>query len=260
MRDVSVIIPCFNAAKYIADTVHSVLLQTHPNFEILIVDGGSTDGTIDILNHLAQKHPEVKIIHNSNDQGPAHSRMVGIDHASGEFIAFLDADDLWHRDKLKIQVAKMRFESLDLTFTDYTKITDDGVDLPGTMSGHNENSYRQYLRRRGIANSTVMVRKDIIGDIWSDKITKSHGEDTLWWLLLMKRKGVKAYRVNTSLCKYRIAENGLSRKVARNQATVWHSYRNDLDLTVLECLYYYPLYVLDVLIRRLRYRVRSNNG
>lgn len=254
MKEVSVIIPCFNAAKYISDTIQSVLRQTYDNYEIIVIDGGSTDETIKILKQFAETHPEIKIIHNENDQGPAHSRLVGINNASAEFIAFLDADDLWHRDKLEIQVSKMKLESLDFTFTDYSKITDDGIDIPGVIYGHSKNSYRQYLRRRGIANSTVIVRKSVIGDIWNDKITKSHGEDTLWWLLLMKARGIDAYRVSECLCKYRIANNGLSRKIAKNQATVWHSYRNDLELSLLQCLYYYPLYMLDVLVRRLRYK------
>lgn len=260
MIQVSVIIPCFNASKYIKETVQSVLDQAFTNYEILIVDGGSTDGTVEILKDLSAQNKQIKVINNEDDQGPAHSRIVGINNSSGNFIAFLDADDLWHKDKLAIQIEKMVKEKLDFTFTDYGKITDDGIDLPGVMSGHDENSYRQYLRRRGIANSTVIVRRSIIGEIWDNSITKSHGEDTLWWLLLMKTRGVKAYRVNKCLCKYRVAKNGLSRKVGKNQITVWHSYRNELNLTLLECLYYYPLYMLDVLTRRIKYRLFVKNA
>ena len=126
LNKVSVIIPCFNAAEYISDTIHSVLLQTHSNYEILIVDGGSTDGTVDILNGLSQRNEKIKIIHNENDQGPAHSRLLGIEHAIGQFIAFLDADDLWHAEKLEIQISNMIRNDLDFTFTDYMKIPDDG--------------------------------------------------------------------------------------------------------------------------------------
>ena len=110
--------------------------------------------------------------------------MIGIQSSVGEFIAFIDSDDMWFENKLKEQINFMLENDLDVTFTDYIKIADTGEIRSGIISGHNSNTYSQYLRRRGSANSTVIVRRSVIGNVWDDKISKSHGEDTLWWLLL----------------------------------------------------------------------------
>jgi teichuronic acid biosynthesis glycosyltransferase TuaG len=252
MSKVSVIIPCLNASKYIKDTVNSVLNQTYTDFELIIVDGGSSDGTIEILENLQSKHQNIILICNVNDQGPAHSRLVGIKASKANFIAFLDADDLWYAQKLKIQVSKMVTENLDFTFTDYRIINDDGVVQPGVISGHNNNSYKQYLRRRGIANSTVIIRREIIGDVWDAYISNSHGEDTLWWLLLMKKREVSAHRVIECLCYYRISVNGRSRNIAKTQLSVFNSYHKNLKLGILASIYYCFLCVLNVSNRRLK--------
>lgn len=255
MTEVSVIIPTFNSSKYLEGTLRSVLSQTYNNYEVIIVDGGSTDGTLKIVKNLQRSYATIKLINNKNDQGPAHSRLVGIQIATGTFVAFLDSDDLWNSSKLELQVAFMLSHSLDFTFTDYKKMTDDGVVLPGVISGHDKNNFRQYLGRRGIANSTVMIRRSVIGDTWDGKISKSHGEDTLWWLLLMQHGGVSAIRVPHCLAIYRIAANGLSRKVIKNQLTVWDSYTRDLGLSKPAALFYYVTYILDVTIRRVKYRI-----
>ena len=162
---VSVIIPTFNSEKYIAETLKSVMNQTFSDFEIVVVDGGSVDATEKIVQDFKKSFPNMRFIKNTNDQGPAHSRLVGIQSSVGKFIAFIDSDDIWFNTKLETQINFMVESSLDFTFTDYVKISDNGEIRSGITSGHNSNNYRQYLRRRGIANSTVYI---IIGDIYHD--------------------------------------------------------------------------------------------
>lgn len=252
---VSVVIPTFNSEKYISETLKSVMYQNFKDFEILVVDGGSSDNTEKLVGSFKNGFPNIKFIRNTDDQGPAHSRLVGIQSSVGEFIAFIDSDDIWFENKLQKQIKFMLENDLDFTFTDYVKIADTGEIRSGVISGHNSNTYSQYLRRRGIANSTVIVRRSIISDVWDDKISKSHGEDTLWWLLLMKHKNAVAVRFPYCLTKYRIAPEGLSRKVMKNQTTVWHSYRNELRLSFLQTMFYYSGYIADVAIRRMKLKL-----
>jgi teichuronic acid biosynthesis glycosyltransferase TuaG len=252
---VSVVIPTFNSEKYISETLKSVIDQDCIDFEIVVVDGGSVDNTEKVVESFKGGFPNLRYIRNTNDQGPAHSRLVGIQSSVGEFIAFIDSDDIWFENKLEEQINFMSEKELDFTFTDYIKIADTGEIRSGIISGHNSNTYWQYLRRRGIANSTVIVRRSVIGDVWDDKISKSHGEDTLWWLLLMKHKNVLAVRFPHCLTKYRIAPEGLSRKVMKNQTTVWHSYRNELKLSFVQTVFYYTGYIADVAIRRLKLKL-----
>lgn len=101
------VIPAYNAARFIARTLANVLAQTHPCFEVLVVDDGSSDGTHEIVASIAQREPRLRLIRQQNG-GVAAARNRGIEEARGEFIAMLDADDLWHPDKLRLQVKCLR--------------------------------------------------------------------------------------------------------------------------------------------------------
>jgi glycosyltransferase involved in cell wall biosynthesis len=104
---VSVVIPAYNAGHFIRKTLASALAQTHPHFEVLLVDDGSTDATPEIVASVAQREPRLRLIRQQNG-GVAAARNRGIEEARGEFIAVLDADDLWHPDKLRLQAACLR--------------------------------------------------------------------------------------------------------------------------------------------------------
>ena len=124
------------------------------------------------------------------------------------------------------------------------------------MGIHTKNVYRQYLRRRGISNSSVLVHRSCMTEEVVSTYGKYHGEDTLWWLLIMKN-GITAHGILEPLIFYRTVDGSLSSKVAKNQLTVWHSYRNELGLNPLSAFYYYCLYVIDVLCRRLNFKLKT---
>ncbi|MGG8363830.1 glycosyltransferase family 2 protein, partial [Bacillus cereus] len=110
---VSVVIPLYNTEKYIEETMQSILDQTYKNIEIVIVDDGSKDQSPSIVKNLAEKYPgQVKYVHQKN-QGVSVARNTGIENASGEYIAFLDSDDLWHPTKIEKQVESMHKNEMD---------------------------------------------------------------------------------------------------------------------------------------------------
>ena len=223
---------------------------------MLIVDGGSTDKTVSVIEEFALAESRIKLINNPDDNGPAQARAVGIRESRGTYIAFLDSDDLWLKDKLSTQVAFMMAQRLDFSFTSYRFLYINGNQSVAQMYGWRTNSYRQYLGRRGIANSTVMLTRDCFSEEVLNTVGKSHGEDTLWWLLVM-RSGVNAHCLKTPLTLYRRVPGSLSTKVMKNQTTVWHSYRNELALNQVEAAYHYIRYIADVLCRRLMFRLRE---
>lgn len=249
---VSIIVPSYFSEKYISECIQSVLNQTYTNWELIIVDGNSKDETINIIKTFQEKDCRIKLISNPNDAGPAQARAKGIRASSGDYIAFIDSDDLWLKDKLEIQINYMISNDYKFSFTRYKKMYSDGSLSAASIGGHNSNSFNQYLRRRGIANSTVMVHRECIDDEILNTVGKSHGEDTLWWLLIL-RKGYIAYAIQIDLAVYRIVDGSLSSKVLNNQSTVWHSYRNELDLGILKALFSYVGYIVDVFIRRLKF-------
>lgn len=246
---VSVIMPSYNSEAYIGSTLNSILSQNYPNIEVLIADGGSTDGTRNIVDDYISKGLDINYSVITPDQGPSHGRLTAIKLARGKYIAFLDSDDLWENQKLAKQVDYMELRHLDFTFTDYRIIDEENNIDHRILSGHDINNFNQYLSRRGIANSSVMVRRSIIGAVWDDAILNIHGEDTFWWLKLMKVRDVCATRLPEVLLYYRKHPKGRSSQRLRNQLSVWRIYRL-LGLTRRKTLHHYFYYCIDVLIRR----------
>ena len=253
---VSVIVPSFNSARFLGQCIQAVIDQTYSNWEMLIVDGGSTDKTVSIVEEFALAESRIKLIDNPEDNGPAQARAVGIRESRGVYLAFLDSDDLWLEDKLSAQVTFMQIQRLDFSFTSYRFLYPNGNQSVAQMYGWRTNSFKQYLGRRGIANSTVMLTRDCFSEQVLSTVGKSHGEDTLWWLLIM-RSGVNAHCLKTPLALYRRVPGSLSTKVMKNQTTVWHSYRNELALSQVEAAYHYIRYIADVVCRRFMFRVRE---
>ena len=246
---ISVIIPSYYSENYIGECIRSIQKQTYKNWELIIVDGLSKDSTVEIVQKYQNRDNRLKLIMNPDDNGPAQARSKGIKISNGEYIAFIDSDDTWLPEKLEKQLKFMLQNDYKFSFTRYKKVYRDGTLSKSSLGGHKENTYKQYLRRRGIANSTVMINKICIDNEILNTCSKSHGEDTLWWLLIMK-KGFNAYALQEILTLYRVVDGSLSSKVMNNQLTVWHSYRNELKLTFFEAAFYYVGYLMDVFFRR----------
>lgn len=247
---VTVITPSFNSFLYISEAVASVLNQTFKDWELIIIDGGSLDGTIDLIQNFVELDPRIKLIHNFDDCGPAHARAVGIDSATGKYIAFLDADDLWLPSKLEKQVGFMEQNNYSFTYTLYSQISADGLKMSEPLTAQKSYSYPQYLGCRGIGNLTVVVRRDAFTPLVLNTF-KYRAEDTIWWLLIMK-SGITAYLLPEVLASYRITPGSLSSQRAKNQSAVWLAYRKVFGLALIECIFYYSLYVVDALLRKLR--------
>jgi glycosyltransferase involved in cell wall biosynthesis len=125
MPKVSIIIPVYNKSAYIANTLESVLHQTFSDYEVVAVNDGSTDGSLEILNEYANKDPRFHIIDIPNG-GVSNARNVGMSHASGDWIQFLDGDDLIDRDYLYEAVKKAEEMKVDIVFTDFWMVSADG--------------------------------------------------------------------------------------------------------------------------------------
>ena len=249
---ITIITPSYFSEKYIEDCILSVQQQTYINWEMLIVDGESCDSTVEIVEKKKKNDRRIKLITNVDDDGPAQARAYGIEIASGDYFAFIDSDDLWLPEKLQLQLQFMLENSYSFTFTRYQKMNKIGATTEASIGGHDSNTYVQYLRRRGIANSTVMLKKECIsGDVLA-AIGSAHAEDTLWWLLIMKN-GYKAFALQESLMIYRVVEDSRSSEVVNNQLAVWRLYRDTLDLSIAHALFSHIFYLIDVSFRRLKF-------
>jgi len=242
--------PSFNSQGFIAAAIESVISQKFRFWELIIVDGGSTDQTLSIVMAYVSLDDRIKVLKNENDQGPAHARANGIRRAQGEYIAFLDSDDLWLTNKLDLQLSFMENNGINFSYTRYRTLYPDGK-AGGLIPMSKSYTYNQYLRRRGIGNLTVMACRSLFSESILSTIRRAGGEDTLWWLLILK-DGSHAYLVDVDLARYRSTPGSLSKNQVYTLQTVWSMYRNELKLSQLNAVVVFVSYVIDVSVRRLR--------
>ncbi len=245
---VSIIMPCFNSEKYILAAITSIINQSFEAWELLVVDAGSSDNTKNIVQGIIKADPRVKFIFNTDDKGPAHARATGINSARGKYIAFLDADDLWDHDKLRKQSEFMQKNGHTFSYTKFNFLHEDGHLIENKMTDI-QYTFSSALVKRGIGCLTVMISRELLTDNIISQNNKKHGEDYLWWLLIM-RSGVRAYGLNETLASYRVTNDTLSSHKLSHYTTLWKTYRNDLSLSawfVIRCF-------LLLALQKLNYR------
>lgn len=205
---VSIITPTYNAQRFLADTCQSVDKQTFKDFEWIIVDDGSTDTTREFLSKLASERSYIKLIYLEINSGPIFARNEGIRRATGRFLAFLDADDLWNAEKLKVQVAFMLNNNIAFSFHDYRHMTMDGTKVGAVICGPEIVDYARHHTHRDIGCLTVMLEREKCNfKGFSEKNTKS--EDFITWANIFK-SGIVASRVPHDLGRYRLVSKSRS--------------------------------------------------
>jgi len=199
MPTVSVIIPFHNRVKWVAEAVQSVLDQTYSNFEVILVDDGSTE---DITQCNFINDNRIRYIRQDN-RGPAVARNRGIDVALGRYVAFLDSDDLFLPTKLEIQIAHMEdHPNVPFSHTSYQRISKAGEPLEIINSGRFTGKvYPEILLNCPIGTSTVMIHRDILGDMRFETSIRS-GEDVILWIRIAKE--YKIMGIDNPLTKIRI--------------------------------------------------------
>jgi len=237
---VSIITPLFNSITFIEETIESVISQTYNDWEMIIIDDCSNDGSLELVKDIAKDDLRIRLISLKNNLGPSNARNEGIKQACGRYIAFLDSDDLWHKDKLKKQIKFMNSNEYAFTFTGYEKIDESGDSIGIVLPYKNRVSYQDLLKSNHIGCLTVMLDMKLLGDkkYMPDIIKRQdHG---LWLNLL---KGVKsAYCLDEILGKYRIRQGSVSINKLTNVKYQWKLYRSIEKMNILQSLYYMAFY------------------
>lgn len=213
---VSVVLPAYNAADFISQTLDSVIAQTHANFEVLVVDDCSSDSTSNIVKTYSEKDSRIRLLQLANNSGgPARPRNTALKKAAGGYIAFIDADDIWHPEKLSFQLSKMRELSLNFSstrlsrFTHFPIIEPNSIDLSKT---HEKVSFKRLLKKNILANSSVMLTADLAKDLrFSEHSRHAAVEDYLAWLDLHQSADINSARLGQRLVYYRVRVDSISR-------------------------------------------------
>lgn len=228
----SIVVPAYNAAKTLPETIEALLAQTYDNFEIVIVDDGSTDETIEISNRYAQRE-NVRVVHQRN-RGLAGARNSGIHAAAGAYIGLCDADDIWAPEKLARHVAHLRANPVvGLSYSGSTLIDNAGIPIGQTQTPKLTGVTPAHVfKRNPIGNgSAVVVRRDVFEDIayrpkhelerdWYFDETFRQSEDIECWTRIALTTAWEFEGIKGLLTQYRINPDGLSAST-ENQLQAW---------------------------------------
>ncbi len=247
---VSIIVPVYNVEGFISETMESVVNQTYPCWELLLVEDGSGDGTAAVIEEYVSQRKEerIRLIRQPSNMGAARARNRGLQEARGRYIAYLDADDLWMPRKLELQLAFMESRGAAFAFTGYefadenARGTGKVVRVPQTLS------YRQALSNTTIFTTTVMFDTEKISrELLEMPVIKS--EDTaLWWKVL--RNGYTAWGLDENLALYRRAGKTLSSNKLEAIRRIWKLYRDAEGLGVLRSAWHFCFWAVRAVKRR----------
>lgn len=252
MKDlVSIIVPVYNANKYIEATVQSVLSQTYEDWELLLVDDGSTDGSGETIQRLAEEDTtnRIKVLLPKEHGTAARARNYGLQHAEGRYIAFIDADDLWEKDKLLKEMTFMKEKKVGFVFTGYEFADANGVGTGKIVKVPKTLNYKQALKNTTIFTSTVLIDTTVI-DKSLVMMPEIKSEDTATWYQIL-RNGHLAYGLNENLVKYRRVANSLSANKLEAIRRIWNLYRKAEKLPVLYSAYNFVFWAIRAVLRRI---------
>jgi len=232
---VSIVTPTYNCGKFITETIESVIGQTYKNWEMIIVDDCSKDNTQEIVKKYLKNDKRIKYIKFEKNQGAAIARNTAIREAKGRYIAFLDSDDLWSKDKLEKQINFMKKNSYSFTCTAYEQIDENNNLLNKIIRPKIKADYNRILLDCPVGNSTVMYNVDELGKFEVPNIRKRN-DDALWLQILKKEKYI--YGLNEILMQYRIRQNSISSNKLDLIKYHWQLYRQIEHLSIFRSVFH----------------------
>ena len=229
---VSVIIPSYNSEKYIGETLTSVCAQTYSDFEVLVMNDCSQDRTAEIVEKYARKDPRIHLINLPGNKGVSHARNQGVGMASGEWIAFLDSDDMWTKDKLEKQLELQKslrekepsIEDPKFLFTGSSFIDENGDPLASLLHVPEHVNFSELLKQNIISCSSVLIRRSLMQKYPMPCSDQFH-EDFATWLTILKNEKIEAYGLDEPLLIYRVTRSSRSGNKCKAACMTFRAYR-----------------------------------
>jgi glycosyltransferase involved in cell wall biosynthesis len=253
LKMVSVIMPNYNYARYIQQSIEAVLAQTYLNIELIIIDDASTDNSLEIIKNLSEKDHRIKVVVNDLNKGVVACRNLGIENARGMYLCFIDPDDIWEINKINLQLEALQKHNGNLCFTDIQIIDAEGVKGKIRKHYYHEYSYNSLLKRNFIPHSTLLVQKGLLEniryeDIWVNNfqqwimnklaIKKIIHEDYVLLLKIFKTKNVQAVHLSQPLVLYRVHPNNYSGNYFKKFLSLYCIYRNTQGFNFIKSIFF----------------------
>lgn len=233
-RKISILLSMHNASIFISETINSIINQTYQNWELLIVDDCSSDDSVEIVNQLSRNEPRIMLYKMDRNVGKGIALNVLIPKITGDYIAFIDADDIWIKNKLEKQIKFMELNKCKFSFTAYTLFDSDTEEDMKTIHAEKVVTYKKMLKYSRIGFSTVMINQDIFKGVVIPPLKKR--QDYALWLLLLKR--TDALGININYTRYRKSQKSLSKNKLDMLKWNWLVYRKSEKLNMIKSIYY----------------------
>ena len=232
---VSIITPAFNCKNTIKETYESIKKQSFESWEWIVIEDCSKDNTFEYIKELIKDDNKVVLLKTDKNSGAAIARNIGIQHANGKYIAFLDSDDLWKEEKLSRQIQFMQENNYFFSFTNYDLLYSNGK-IKQYRIKYDNITYKKLLKSNHIGCLTVIYDSEALGKVFMPLDCKKR-EDHGAWLDITKR-GIDAYRLDEFLSVYRIGENTVSSNKIKMMKYQYKLYRRHEKFGVIKSAWY----------------------
>lgn len=236
---VSVIMPVYNAERYVKQAISSVVCQTMKNWELIIIDDGSSDGSVAVAEAAVKGDSRIRVFRNAVNSGVSRTRNRGIELAKGTYIAFLDSDDIWHPEKLERQLQSMLSAGAEISYCSYAIIGDDGSKVRGDYLVPEQVGFDDLLKENCIQCSAMLIRADVVRKFRFT--TEFYHEDYVLGLQMLQ-SGCRAVGCREVLLHWRYIENSRSFNKLKGAKNRWIIYRDFLNLPLGKCVYVFAHY------------------
>lgn len=246
---VSVIVPAYNASAYIEETMRSVMAQTMTDWELIVIDDCSSDGTFGIAEIVSSTDSRIRVYRNEQNSGVSRTRNRGLDLARGMFIAFLDSDDIWYPEKLERQIGRLNQTGAQICCSSYEIIDASGTNTRADIIVPEQLDLNLLLKENVILCSSLLIRSEALRD--TRFTTAFYHEDYAFELQLL-RQGCRAVGCREPLVKWRYIANSRSFNKWNSAKNRWKIYRDYLHLPLGKSAYYFIHYTCAGLRKYLR--------
>lgn len=241
---VSVIIPVYNAAKYLEKTLQSIFAQSYADLEVVLVDDCSKDNSAEIIKNYQKEHPEIIYHKQETNMGAAVARNTALEIAQGRYVAFLDSDDIWKPDKIERQLELMRKKEAAFCYTAIEMINEQDALIKGKRKVREKVDYKFLLHNTMIPTSSVVIDRSKLGDFRMP--LRRSGQDYATWLQLL-RDGTVAHGINEALVQYRVGGKSLSSNKFKSIKQVWEIQTKDEGINKFSAFFHVILFALNAL-------------
>ena len=246
---ISIVMPLYNSERFLADAIDSVLNQSFSDWELIICDDGSTDNSYRLASKYSKKDARIVLLKNNFTKGASGARNTCIRHARGRYIAFLDSDDLWHHNKLEVQLKHMKKNQIGFSYGNYYNISESDKKI-NIVKSPQHISFHSMLLSNWVGCLTVMIDRNYFTDIEQPFIQRRN-DYALWLTLLKQLKPQKFSGIDNILGFYRVNNYGLSSQKFSALQSYYTCIRTYGDRGILISLFMTQIYLCIMLIKKI---------